>query len=248
MLFIQQNAFENVSCKIAVGTTILWITVCATTTHIRASAWKKHDDVIKWTHFPRYWPFVRGIHRSPVNSPHKGQWRGALMFTLICVWINGWVNNRKAGDLRRNRAHYDVTVMNSGWVTISRKDQAQYCTRSDTYGDYTSTKTIAFYHYIENFTGSYSRSYLYTLSGLLFFKMNVICYNIVEKLGAWYKISIDDMWWGKVCTMKQWFEEQMSPASSDMNSVRDGSDNVNPTTTDNPTGFPTSLDRDLSRQ
>ena len=44
-----------------------------------------HDDVIKWKHFPRYWPFVRGIHRSPVNSPHKGQWRGALMFSLICV-------------------------------------------------------------------------------------------------------------------------------------------------------------------
>ena len=34
---------------------------------------KGHDDVIKWKHFPRYWPFVRGIHRSPVNSPHKGQ-------------------------------------------------------------------------------------------------------------------------------------------------------------------------------
>ena len=32
-----------------------------------------HDDVIKWKHFPRYWPFVGGIHRSPVNSPHKGQ-------------------------------------------------------------------------------------------------------------------------------------------------------------------------------
>ena len=60
-----------------------------------------HDDVIKWKHFPRYWPFVRGIHRSPVNSPHKGQWRGALMFTLICAQINGWVNNREAGDLRR---------------------------------------------------------------------------------------------------------------------------------------------------
>ena len=189
------------------------------------------DDVIKWKHFPRYWPFVRGIHRSPVNSPHKGQWRGALMFSLIyariknkrlsthsrgwwfetlscslwrhrnevasevrhgwvssefyvlwprsslyqiaacrqlydrvlleptvpvstilfdyivrkhddvikwmcgeftgqrciprtkasdaellcfsliCVWINSWVNNREAGDLRRYRAHYDVTVM-----------------------------------------------------------------------------------------------------------------------------------------
>ena len=33
------------------------------------------------------------------------------MFPLICVWINGWVNNREAGDLRRCRAHYDVTIM-----------------------------------------------------------------------------------------------------------------------------------------
>ena len=66
-----------------------------------------HDDVIKWKHFPRYWSFVRGIHRSPVNSPHTGQWRGAL----ICAWINGWVNNGQAGDLRRHRAHYDVIVM-----------------------------------------------------------------------------------------------------------------------------------------
>ena len=47
----------------------------------------------------------------PVNSPHKGQWRGALMFSLICVWINGWVNSREAGDLRRYRVHYDVSVM-----------------------------------------------------------------------------------------------------------------------------------------
>ena len=70
-----------------------------------------HDDVIKWRHFPRYWPFLRGIHRSTVNSPHKGQWRGALMFSLICVWINGWVNNREAGDLRRYHSHYDVIVM-----------------------------------------------------------------------------------------------------------------------------------------
>ena len=70
-----------------------------------------HDDVIKWKHFPRYWPFVRGIHRSPVNSPHKGQWRGALMFSLICLGISDWVNTRKAGDLRRYPAHYDVIVM-----------------------------------------------------------------------------------------------------------------------------------------
>ena len=47
---------------------------------------------------------------SPVNSPHKGQWRGAL-FSLIYARINGWVNNGDASDLRRHRAHYDVTVM-----------------------------------------------------------------------------------------------------------------------------------------
>ena len=72
-----------------------------------------HDDVIKWKHFQPNWPFVRGIHRSPVKSPHKGQWRGALMFSLICVWINDSVNNREAGDLRRYRAHYYVIVMSS---------------------------------------------------------------------------------------------------------------------------------------
>ena len=71
----------------------------------------KYEDVIKWKHFPRYWPFVRGIHRSSVNSPHKGQRRGAFMFSVICAWINRWVNNREIGDLRRYRAHYDVTVM-----------------------------------------------------------------------------------------------------------------------------------------
>ena len=74
---------------------------------------KNNDDVIKWKHFPRYWPLVRGILRSPVNSPHKGQWRRALMFTLICARINGWVNNRDPGDLRCYRPHYDVIVMHN---------------------------------------------------------------------------------------------------------------------------------------
>ena len=70
-----------------------------------------HDDVNKWKHFPRYWPFVRGIQLSPVNSPHKGRWRGALIFSLICAKINGWVSTHEAGDLRRHRAHYGVIVM-----------------------------------------------------------------------------------------------------------------------------------------
>ena len=97
-----RNEVQSMSCH----SFTIWVTVINT---------QLHGDVIKWKHFPRYWPFLRGIHRSPVNSPHKGQWRGALMFSLICVWINGWVNNGEAGDLRRHRAHYDVTVMLSLW-------------------------------------------------------------------------------------------------------------------------------------
>ena len=52
----------------------------------------------------------------PVNSPHKC---GALKFSLICVWINDWVSNREAGDLRRDSVHYDVTVMFSAYTSIS---------------------------------------------------------------------------------------------------------------------------------
>ena len=66
-----------------------------------------HDDVIKLKHFPCYWPFVWGIHQSLLASPHEGQWRRALIFSLICVWVN----NREAGDLRYHCPHYDVTVM-----------------------------------------------------------------------------------------------------------------------------------------
>ena len=73
----------------------------------RLFAWWRHQMET----FPRYWPFVRAIHRSSVNSPHKGQWRGALMYSLICARINGWENNGEVGDLRRHRAHYDVIVM-----------------------------------------------------------------------------------------------------------------------------------------
>ena len=60
-----------------------------------------------------------GEFTGPGEFPHKGQWRGTLMFSLICVWINGWVNNREAGDLRRHRGHYDVNVMCAGELRIS---------------------------------------------------------------------------------------------------------------------------------
>ena len=83
--------------------------------------WKKWTTAVDTFHdmmtsangkkFPRYWPFVRGIHRSPVNFSYNGQWCGASMFSLICAWINGCVNNREAGDLRRHRPQYEVIAM-----------------------------------------------------------------------------------------------------------------------------------------
>ena len=79
-----------------------------------------HDDVIEWKHFPRCWSLVCWIHRWPVNSPLKGQWQRTMMFSLICVWTNGRVNNRDAGDLRRYRVHYDVTVMWPGRMKAQR--------------------------------------------------------------------------------------------------------------------------------
>ena len=85
----------------------------------------QHGDVMKWKNFPRYWPFVRGVHRSTVNSPHKGQWRGALIFSLICAWINDWVNNCEVSDLRRRGAHYDVIVMRQPLSPLLRPQS--YC-------------------------------------------------------------------------------------------------------------------------
>ena len=72
--------------------------------YLRIVSWTERPSMPWWRHqmetFSTLLAFVRGIHRSPVNSPHKGQWRGALMFSLIAP-----------GDLRRHRANYDVTVM-----------------------------------------------------------------------------------------------------------------------------------------
>ena len=118
-----------------------------------------HDDVIEWKLFPSYWPFVRGIHRSPVISPHKGQWRGALIFFFISAWINGWVNNREAGDLRRHRTHYDVIVMKciflneNVWIMFlhgvwSRRCNWQYVnTGSSNCFVITKHRTIAWFHW-----------------------------------------------------------------------------------------------------
>ena len=115
ILDISTQIFELPNYASAAFKVAVWFVLCGIfdicMIQYNVTAICDRDEVIKWKHFPHYWPFVRGIHRSPVNSSHKGQWRGALMFSLICVWINGWVNNREAGDLRHCCAHYGVIVM-----------------------------------------------------------------------------------------------------------------------------------------
>ena len=74
-----------------------------------------------WKHFPRSWSFVLVIHWWPVNSPHKGQWRGALMFYVIGGQINGWVKNCEAGNLKRQFAGHSLTSgdpKSSGWPKV----------------------------------------------------------------------------------------------------------------------------------
>ena len=60
------------------------------------------------------------VWNSPVTGefPHKGQWRGALMFSLIWAWTNGWVSNQNFGDLRGHHAHYDVTVVTQSCIHL----------------------------------------------------------------------------------------------------------------------------------
>ena len=95
--------FWNISFE-DLGDTFCWI-------HIRT---KRQRDITWWRHQIFRWPCVRGIQRSPVSFPHKVQWRGALIFSLICAWTNSLANNRDTGDLRRHCAHYDVTAKTLG--------------------------------------------------------------------------------------------------------------------------------------
>ena len=83
-----------------------------------------HHDVTKWKHCPRYWPFVRRIHQSPVHSLPNGQWRGTLMFSFIYAWISGWINTRDTGNLIHHRAHYDDTVISIMYTPADENSNA----------------------------------------------------------------------------------------------------------------------------
>ena len=80
------GTFRHYICMLIVYSWLwLWDFVAKVGSH-HVNLHASYDDVIKWKRFPRHWPIVRGIHQSPGDSPHKGQRRSALMFSLICAW------------------------------------------------------------------------------------------------------------------------------------------------------------------
>ena len=87
--------------------TLYTVQLCKVAQRSDLNSWWRHQMET----FSALLAICAGNSPGPVNSPHKGQWCGALMFSLVCTRINGWVNNGEASDLRRHRAHYEVTVM-----------------------------------------------------------------------------------------------------------------------------------------
>ena len=82
VFFLPEQGIEQTVELLVIKTPIrlMWLHYSGVSPNCERHTVQVHDDVIKWNHFPHYWPFMREIHRSPMNSPHKGQWRGALMF------------------------------------------------------------------------------------------------------------------------------------------------------------------------
>ena len=153
----------------------------------------QHDDVIKWKHFPRYWTFVRGIYRSPVNSPHKDQWRRALMFSLICDWIND-------RDFKRYHAHYDVSVLFL-FVVVTRRHvwktrwrhgvmeirykacMCNFIIRAIHAGTISFTDLYYMEHYIVLYTLNVIRL---SIRNVLLYFFHLICFYNFKTIYGWY--------------------------------------------------------------
>ena len=102
----------------------------------------RHDNIIKWKHFRRYFPLGRGIHRSPVvapQRPHKGQWRGALMFSLIYVRMN-----------KRLSTHSERR-----WLAMPSRSLWSHCNVfNKSHRDILSTDLLYTYHFFVDIKGT----------------------------------------------------------------------------------------------
>ena len=121
------NTFENYTCKMAftyilaneskpsLSAKVTWTPVCKLCGEMHNT---RKDRIINLWLFNHMMTSNGNIFRviGPLwgeSIDHRGQWGGALMFSLICTWTDGWANTRDAGDLRRHRALYEVFVMTS---------------------------------------------------------------------------------------------------------------------------------------
>ena len=112
-----------------------------------------------WKRFPYYWTFVKAIHQSPVDCPHKQPVIQALMFPLMLAWTNGWTNSQVANYLRHHDVHCDVTVMRTDVITGNHV-RKRYCTNE-----------ILWYNYVNHDT---SMSVLVSTWELFFFPHNIL--------------------------------------------------------------------------
>ena len=134
-LFIHENALENVACEMTAifSRGLEWVKgigfdrqqlsklLSRVTAKPKLVLYIDSETLnIWWRHlletFSALLALCAGTSAVTKNSPHKGQWRGAVMFSLICAWTNGWVN---ASDFRRHRGHYDVTLTNITMATYN---------------------------------------------------------------------------------------------------------------------------------
>ena len=81
------------------------------------TAWRMQKDMDT---FPRHWPYVVKSIGHRLSPVWNGQWREALMFSLMCIWTNCWANSWVAGDLRRHGAHAASlpTMATLAWITL----------------------------------------------------------------------------------------------------------------------------------
>ena len=80
------------------------------------------DSTTWWRHKMETFSALLVFCADNSHSPNKGQWRGALIHSLICAWTNSWANTEDAGDLRSHRAHHDATIMWSHNDNIAMAD------------------------------------------------------------------------------------------------------------------------------
>ena len=138
-----------------------------------------HDDVTKWKHFLRYWLFVRGIHRSPVSPPHKGQWHRALILSLICAWINGLVKNRHYDDVIMSAIASQITSLTIVYsIVYSEADQRKH----------QGSASLAFVWGIHR--GPVNSPHKWPVTRKMFPFDDVI----MVRLAIWYPIALRSLW------------------------------------------------------